>query len=99
MERLRSMIEANEVVTHMQPRMKNPAMILPEVGQGIQSLMAGVYRAGVPRTTLDLVHLRVSQINGCGACVDSGSRTAKKAGLDDERLLTVAAWRHARSEG
>src|SRR5262249_46297635 len=95
MERLRSMIEVNEVVTHMQPRMKNPAMILPEAGQGIQSLISGIYKAGVPRTTLDLVHLRVSQINGCGACVDSGSRAAKKAGEADERLFTVAAWRHA----
>jgi len=95
MERLRSMIEANEVVTHMQPRMKNPAMILREAGQGIQSLISGIYKAGVPRTTLDLVHLRVSQINGCGACVDSGARAAKKAGESDERQFTVAAWRHA----
>src|SRR5215813_9706790 len=95
MERLRSMIEANEVVTHMQPRMKNPAMILPEAGQGIQSLISAIYKAGVPRTTLDLVHLRVSQINGCGACVDSGARAAKKAGESDERQFTVAAWRHA----
>src|SRR5262249_56425880 len=70
-------------------------MILPEVGQGIQSLIQAVYKAGVPRATLELVHLRVSQINGCGACVDSGSRTAKKAGEGDERLFTVAAWRHA----
>src|SRR5262245_43565599 len=81
--------------TDMQPRMKNPAMILPEAGQGIQSLMSAVYKAGLPQTTLDLVHLRVSQINGCGACVESGSCAAKKAGESDERLYAVAAWRHA----
>src|SRR5262245_65097406 len=79
----------------MRPRMKNPAMILPEAGQGIQSLIVSIYKAGVPRAALELVHLRVSQINGCGACVDSGSRSAKKAGVADERLFTVAAWRHA----
>ena len=95
MERPSRTIETNEITTYMQPRMKNPAMILPEAGQGIHSLILAIYKAGVPRTTLELVHLRVSQINGCGACVDSGSRAAKKAGEADERLFAVAAWRHA----
>jgi AhpD family alkylhydroperoxidase len=39
------------------------------------------------------VHLRASQINGCGYCVDGGTRNAKKAGETDERLFAVAAWR------
>ena len=79
----------------MHPRMKNPAMILPEAGAAIQALGSAVSKGGVPRATLDLVHLRVSQINGCSACVDAGSRAAKKAGETDDRLFTVAAWRHA----
>jgi len=41
------------------------------------------------------VHLRVSQINGCGPCVNAGSVAAKEAGETDERLFTVAAWREA----
>ncbi len=45
--------------------------------------------------TLGLVHLRASQINGCSACVDGGTRGAKKGGETDERLSTVAAWREA----
>lgn len=45
--------------------------------------------------TLELVHLRVSQINGCSACVDSGAKTARKAGVSDDRLSAVAAWREA----
>jgi len=28
---------------------------------------------GVPQATLELVHLRVSQVNGCSACVDGGN--------------------------
>jgi AhpD family alkylhydroperoxidase len=52
-------------------------------------------QGGVPAATLGLVHLRASQINGCSACVDSGSRGAKKAGETDERLFAVAAWREA----
>jgi AhpD family alkylhydroperoxidase len=39
------------------------------------------------------VHLRASQINGCSACVDSGTKSARKAGETDERLAAVAAWR------
>jgi len=77
----------------MQARMSNPAMILPDAMEGIQSLLKATYKGGVPRKTLELVHLRASQINGCGYCVDSGARNAKKAGETDERLFAVAAWR------
>ena len=41
------------------------------------------------------MHLRASQINGCSACVDSGARSARKAGETEERLATVVAWREA----
>jgi AhpD family alkylhydroperoxidase len=77
----------------MKARMKNPAMIISEAMQPIQDLRASTEKGGVPATTLALVHLRASQINGCGSCVDSGSRGAKKAGETDERLFAVAAWR------
>ena len=52
-------------------------------------------QGGVPAATLELVHLRASQINGCSFCVDAGARSAKKAGETDERLFAVAAWREA----
>jgi len=70
-------------------------MILPDAWQGIQALLAATEKGAVPEATLGLVHLRASQINGCSACVDSGSRGAKKAGESDERLFAVAAWREA----
>jgi AhpD family alkylhydroperoxidase len=54
-----------------------------------------VQAGGVDPATLELVHLRASQINGCSACVDSGARSARKAGETEERLATVAAWREA----
>src|SRR5215475_11842352 len=75
--------------------MANPAMIIPEAMEPIQQLHAAAMKGGVPRATLELVHLRASQINGCSFCVDSGSKQAKKAGESDERLFTVAAWRDA----
>ena len=79
----------------MQARMSNPATILPEAMNGIQALLKATRQAGVSQSLLELVHLRASQINGCSFCVDSGARSAKKAGETDERLFAVAAWREA----
>jgi AhpD family alkylhydroperoxidase len=77
----------------MTARMKNPASILPDSVQGIQSIIKAAYDAGVPRPTMELAHLRASQINGCSPCVYSGAIGAKEAGETDERLFAVAAWR------
>jgi AhpD family alkylhydroperoxidase len=83
--------------THsLEPRLKNPAMILPEVMPAIQALVGAVFKGGVPARTLELVHLRTSQINGCSVCIEYGAKHAKKSGETDERLFTLAAWRESR---
>lgn len=79
----------------MQPRMKNPAMIFPEAMQALLALNKVTEKAGLPSTTLGLVHLRVSQINGCSVCVDMGSRMLKREGDRDDRIFSVSAWRDA----
>lgn len=79
----------------MQARISNPATLLPGAVDAIQSLIKVTRQGGVPQTTLELVHLRASQINGCSFCVDAGARSAKRAGETDERLFAVAAWREA----
>jgi AhpD family alkylhydroperoxidase len=79
--------------TAMQARMNNPAGLLPEAAKAVNILYKESHSAGVPGSTLELVHLRASQINGCSACVDSGARSAKKNGETDERLFAVAVWR------
>ena len=78
----------------MEARMKNPAMVLGAF-EPVQQMFKAVSAGGVAQATLDLVHLRASQINGCSACVDAGVKSARKAGETDERLATVAAWREA----
>ncbi|GIF99998.1 carboxymuconolactone decarboxylase family protein [Catellatospora citrea] len=77
----------------MQSRMTNPAALLPDAVKGINLIYKAAHSAGLAKSTLDLVHLRASQINGCSACVDSGARGMRKAGETDERLFAVAAWR------
>jgi AhpD family alkylhydroperoxidase len=76
----------------MHPRIENPAVIIPEAMAPIRALNEAVRLGGVPATTLDLVHLRVSQINGCSVCVGAAAN-ARKAGETDERLFTLVAWR------
>jgi AhpD family alkylhydroperoxidase len=76
-----------------QPRLTNPAELLPDAVKAINLLYKAAHSAGVPSTVLELVHLRASQINGCGPCVDSGARAMRKAGESDERLFAIAAWR------
>jgi AhpD family alkylhydroperoxidase len=73
--------------------MNNPAGVLPGSMEAIQSLLQAVHGAGVPEATMQLAHLRASQINGCSACVYGGATSAKNAGESDERLFAVAAWR------
>jgi AhpD family alkylhydroperoxidase len=79
----------------IQARMKNPATLIPDAMQPLMAFVAAVRKSDVPQRTLDLVHLRASQINGCSFCVDMGSRELKKAGETDDRLFSVAAWREA----
>jgi len=79
----------------MHARMKNPAFVVPGAMQALQGLAASVEKGGVPKRTLDLVHLRSSLINGCAVCLDLHARGARQAGETDERLLTVAGWRDA----
>lgn len=76
-------------------RMTNPAHVLPGVGQAVQSLIEAASQGGVPQATMELVHLRASQINGCGFCVDYGVKSARKGGVADEKLFAVSAWREA----
>ena len=54
-----------------------------------------VRQSGLPSRLVDLVFLRVSQINGCAYCIDMHSRDLLKAGLPVEHLVLVAAWPEA----
>lgn len=79
----------------MQPRMNNPASYLPDAMPALLTLASALRNGGVPATTLDLIHLRASEINGCSACIETGTRHARKAGESEERLDSVATWRES----
>lgn len=78
----------------MSPRM-NYAAAAPG---GIKSLGAVhhyITQSGLAATLVDLVYLRVSQINGCAYCIDLHSRDLLKTGVPVEKVLLVAAWDEA----
>ena len=79
----------------MEARMKNPAMVVPDAMPALQALGKTLTKAGVPESTLDLVYLRASQINGCSVCVDMHAAAALKGGDTVERVIAVGAWREA----
>ena len=56
-----------------------------------------VRQSGLPVRLVDLVFLRVSQINGCAYCIDLHARELLADGLAVEHLVLVAAWREAGS--
>jgi alkylhydroperoxidase family enzyme len=76
----------------MSPRMTNPSLVVPDALQPLLDLSEVINKAGVPQRTLDLVRLRVSQINGR---VYTFPDDLWKSGDADKRLLLVADWREA----
>jgi AhpD family alkylhydroperoxidase len=79
----------------MQARMTHPAFLVPAAMKALSAYGKSAEGLGVAPATLELVHLRASQINGCSVCVELHGTALKKEGESDERLFAAAAWRDA----
>ncbi|MDR6783194.1 AhpD family alkylhydroperoxidase [Pedobacter africanus] len=70
-----------------------------DVPQGLMAAMRGVQdyidQCGFDPLLLDLMRVRVSQINGCAYCLDMHAKEALHAGETVQRLISVSAWREA----
>jgi AhpD family alkylhydroperoxidase len=77
----------------MHARIDNPALTVPGALQALQALGNAVRQSDLPDTTLYLVELRASQINGCSICIDMHSHELELAGEPNHRIHAVAAWR------
>lgn len=71
--------------------------VSPAGMKALGAVYAYVRQSGLPARLVDLVFLRVSQINGCAYCIDTHSRDLLKAGLPIEHLVLVAVWPEAGS--
>ena len=61
--------------------------------QTSEAVRAVAAEAGLDRTLVELINLRVSQINGCAYCLDVHTRAAVHEGETAQRLGVLAAWR------
>ncbi|MDX3932818.1 MAG: carboxymuconolactone decarboxylase family protein [Stenotrophomonas sp.] len=64
--------------------------------KGLLAVSTTVHASSLDHELQELVHLRVSQINGCAYCLDMHSTALRKAGIEPRKLDTVAAWRESR---
>jgi len=60
---------------------------------GIGKVLAS---SGLDHKLLYLVETRVSQLNGCGYCIDMHTKDARLEGETEQRLYLLSAWREAR---
>jgi AhpD family alkylhydroperoxidase len=67
----------------------------PEGYRAFGGVYLHVQKSGLSTELINLVYLRVSQINGCAYCIDMHTRDLLKSGIAVEKLVLVPVWRDA----
>jgi AhpD family alkylhydroperoxidase len=67
----------------------------PEGYRAFGGVYVTLQKSGLTKELIDLIYLRVSQINGCAFCIDMHSRDLLKSGLSVDKLVLVPVWRDA----
>lgn len=67
--------------------------IAPNGAKALGGVYGYVAQSGLPAELVDLVYLRVSQINSCAYCLDMHTRDLIKKGVKAEKLALVQAWK------
>ena len=69
--------------------------LAPKTLHAMINLSKSVSQSSVGERLIELINLRVSQVNGCGFCVDMHWRSLLKQGADPRHLNAVSGWREA----
>ena len=69
--------------------------VSPEATKALGQLYGYVSKSGLDPVLVDLVYLRISQINGCAYCLDMHTRDLVNRGVAIDKLALVQAWREA----
>ena len=76
-----------------------PRIHFTEASTGAYKAMLGLGKylehCGLEPRLLDLIKLRVSQINGCAYCIDMHWKDLRSAGETEQRLYGLDAWRES----
>jgi AhpD family alkylhydroperoxidase len=71
------------------------ATVSPDGYKAFGGVYACLQKGALPPELIDLVYLRVSQINGCAYCIDMHSRDLLKRGVVVDKLVLLPVWRDA----
>jgi AhpD family alkylhydroperoxidase len=77
----------------MTPRINAADYIKTGLGRAMLGLQREVETSGLEHTTLELMKIRVSQINGCAYCLDMHTKDARALGETEQRIYALNAWR------
>jgi AhpD family alkylhydroperoxidase len=66
--------------------------VAPNGAKALGGVYGYVLQSGLPGELVDLVYLRISQINNCAYCLDMHTRELLKRGVKIEKLALVQAW-------
>lgn len=69
---------------------------VPEAFRGLYAISQSLHNGRLGKEFLELIFLRVSQINGCAFCLDMHSTALRKSGVEPRKIDTVAGWRDSR---
>lgn len=69
--------------------------VAPEGIRALGGLEVYVQNCGLEAGLLELVEIRVSQLNGCGHGIDMHTRDARANGETEQRLHDLPAWRES----
>ncbi|WP_127104223.1 carboxymuconolactone decarboxylase family protein [Pararhodobacter zhoushanensis] len=73
----------------------SPQEVSPEVYKAIAAVDQKLYSSSLGKPLIELVKVRISQINGCAFCLDMHSQAAIKAGVSERKLFLLAGWDEA----
>jgi len=71
------------------------AKVSPEGYKAFGGVYVYLQKCGLAKELVDLVYLRVSQINGCAYCIDMHTRDLLKSGVTVDKLALLQVWREA----
>ncbi|WP_077966238.1 carboxymuconolactone decarboxylase family protein [Ensifer adhaerens] len=69
--------------------------IAPAGAKALGGVYGYILQSGLPPVLVELVYLRISQINNCAYCLDMHTRDLLKKGQQIEKIALVQAWREA----
>ena len=67
----------------------------PQALKAMLMLEANTFGLSIQQPLLELIKIRVSQLNGCVFCLDLHSRQARKLGVPQQKLDLLPAWRES----